>query len=153
MLTAQRRSIRLLKGILVAAVALPVALFCFAAWQGYKDDQRVAEAQIERSRDVLNEHALKVFEAVERSIAEINEIIRGMSDEEIAASQEKLHDRLERLGMRDTQALETHLALVRRRGYAVTLSPRPFKVLGLAVRCGSTAGAGLFRCFLVSSDA
>lgn len=97
MLTAQRRSIGLLKGVLVAAVALPVALFCFAAWQGYKDDQRVAEAQIERSRDVLNEHALKVFEAVERSIAEINEIIRGMSDEEIAASQEKLHDRLERL--------------------------------------------------------
>jgi two-component system NtrC family sensor kinase len=97
MLTAQRHSIRLLKGVLVAAVALPVALFCFAAWQGYKDDQRVAEAQIERSRDVLNEHALKVFEAVERSIAEINEIIRGMSDEEIAANQEKLHDRLERL--------------------------------------------------------
>ena len=37
------------------------------------------------------------------------------------------------LGMRDTQVLEAHLAAVRRRGYAVTLSPRPFKVLGLAV--------------------
>jgi two-component system, NtrC family, sensor kinase len=97
MLTAQRHSIRLLKSVLVAAVALPIALFCFAAWQGYKDDQKVAEAQIERSRDVLNEHALKVFEAVERSIAEINEVIRGMSDEEIAANQEKLHDRLERM--------------------------------------------------------
>jgi IclR family mhp operon transcriptional activator len=35
--------------------------------------------------------------------------------------------------MRDTQVLEAHLAAVRRRGYAVTLSPRPFKVLGLAV--------------------
>jgi IclR family mhp operon transcriptional activator len=37
------------------------------------------------------------------------------------------------LGMRNTEALEAHLAVVRRRGYAVTLSPRPFRVLGLAV--------------------
>jgi two-component system, NtrC family, sensor kinase len=97
MLTAQRHSIRLLQGVLVAAVALPVALFCFAAWQGYNDHQRTAESQIERSRDVLNEHALKVFEAVERSIAEINEVIRDMPDQEIAASEEKLHNRLERM--------------------------------------------------------
>jgi IclR family mhp operon transcriptional activator len=37
------------------------------------------------------------------------------------------------LGMRDARAIEAHLAEVRRRGYAVTLSPRPYKVLGLAV--------------------
>lgn len=40
---------------------------------------------------------------------------------------------LDLLGMRNTQAIEAHLAVVRRRGYAVTLSPRPLKVLGLAV--------------------
>jgi two-component system, NtrC family, sensor kinase len=97
MLTAQRQSIRLLQTVLVAAVAIPVLLFCFAAWQGYNDNQKVAEDQIERSRDVLNEHALRVFEAVERSIAEVNEIIRDMSDDEIAASQASLHDRLERM--------------------------------------------------------
>jgi two-component system NtrC family sensor kinase len=97
MLTAQRHSIRLLQGVLVAAVALPISLFCFAAWQTYKDHQTVAEGQIERSRDVLNEHAMRVFEAVERSIAEINEIIRDMSDDEISASQEKLYERLERM--------------------------------------------------------
>jgi two-component system NtrC family sensor kinase len=97
MLTAQRHSIRLLQGVLVAAVALPISLFCFAAWQNYKDHQAIAEGQIERSRDVLNEHALRVFEAVERSIAEINEIIRGMSDDEISTSQESLHGRLERM--------------------------------------------------------
>ena len=70
MLTAQQHSIRMLRGVLVAAVAVPILLFCFAAWQSYNDHQKVAEDQIERSRDVLNEHALKVFEAVERSIAE-----------------------------------------------------------------------------------
>jgi two-component system NtrC family sensor kinase len=97
MLTAQRHSIRLLQGVLVAAVALPISLFCFAAWQSYKDHQVAAEGQIERSRDVLNEHAMRVFEAVERSIAEINEIIRGMSDDDISANQEKLYQRLERM--------------------------------------------------------
>src|SRR3989440_2793657 len=97
MLTAQRQSIRLLQTVLAAAVAVPALLFCFAAWQAYKNDEGVAEDQIERSRDVLNEHALKVFEAVERSIAEINEIIRDMPDQEISANQEKLHDRLQRM--------------------------------------------------------
>ena len=97
MLTAQRQSIRLLQSVLVAAVAVPALLFCFAAWQSYKNNEIVAEDQIERSRDILNEHALKVFEAVERSIAEINEIIRDMSDVEISANQEKLHHRLERM--------------------------------------------------------
>jgi two-component system NtrC family sensor kinase len=97
MLTAQQHSIRMLRGVLVAAVAVPILLFCFAAWQSYNDHQKVAEDQIERSRDVLNEHALKVFEAVERSIAEINEIIRDMSDDEISASEKKIHDRLERM--------------------------------------------------------
>jgi two-component system NtrC family sensor kinase len=97
MLTAQRHSIRMLQGVLIGAAAFPILLFCFAAWQSRKDVQRVVQGQIERSRDVLNEHALKVFEAVERGIAEINEIIRDMSDEEIGTNQQKLHDRLERM--------------------------------------------------------
>src|SRR3954467_3321429 len=97
MLTAQRQSMRLLQTVLAAAVAVPAMLFCFAAWQSYHGDQKVAGDQIDRSRDVLTEHALKVFEAVERSLAEINEIIRDMPDEEISADQKKLHDRLERM--------------------------------------------------------
>jgi len=97
MVTAQRQSIRLLQIVLAAAVAVPALLFCFAAWQSYNDHEKIAADQIERSRDVLNEHALKVFEAVERSIAEINEIIRDMPDQEISTNQEKLHQRLERL--------------------------------------------------------
>src|SRR5689334_24756788 len=97
MLTAQRQSIRLLQTVLAAAVAVPALLFCFAAWQAYRNDEGVAEDKIERSRDVLNEHALKVFEAVERSIAELHEIIRGMPDQEFYAKQDRLHDRLQRM--------------------------------------------------------
>jgi two-component system NtrC family sensor kinase len=97
MLTAQRDSIRLLQGILVASVALPAALFVYASWLGYQNNQVVADRQIDRTRDVLTEHALKVFETVERSIAEVNEVVRDMSDERIAANEENLHRRFERL--------------------------------------------------------
>jgi two-component system NtrC family sensor kinase len=97
MLTAQRDSIRLLHGILVASVALPAALFVYASWLGYQNNQVVAARQIDRTRDVVTEHALKVFETVERSIAEINEVVRDMPDERIAANEENLHHRLKRL--------------------------------------------------------
>jgi two-component system, NtrC family, sensor kinase len=97
MVRAQRDSIRLLQGALVAAIALPLALFLYAAWLGYDSAQDVADRQIERTTDAINEHALKVFEAVERTVAEINEIIRGMSDAEITAEQSPLHERLQRL--------------------------------------------------------
>jgi IclR family mhp operon transcriptional activator len=41
--------------------------------------------------------------------------------------------KLELLGLRTVQSIETHLAAVRRRGYAVTLTSRNLKLLGLAV--------------------
>src|ERR1700709_2124619 len=97
MLTAQRDSIRLLHGILAASVALPAALFVYASWLGYQNNQVVADRQIDRTRDVLTEHALKVFETVERSIAEVNEVVRDMSEDRIAANEENLHRRFERL--------------------------------------------------------
>jgi two-component system NtrC family sensor kinase len=97
MLTAQRDSIRLLHGILIASIALPAALFAYASWLGYQNNRVVAERQIDRTRDVVTEHALKVFEAVERSIAEIDEVVRDMPDERIAANEESLYRRFKRL--------------------------------------------------------
>jgi IclR family mhp operon transcriptional activator len=37
------------------------------------------------------------------------------------------------LGLRDARAIEAHLAAIRRRGYAVPLSPRPLKMVGIAI--------------------
>src|SRR5438067_13877098 len=62
MLTAQRQSIRLLQTVLAAAVAVPALLFCFAAWQAYKNDEGVAEDQIEQSLDGRREPADEVGE-------------------------------------------------------------------------------------------
>src|ERR1044072_5447347 len=103
MLKAHEQSIRLLQGVLVASAALPALLFACASWQGYNTTRNVRDRQIAQSRDVLSEHALKVFEAVNRSVAEINEIIRDMSDAQIAANAERLHHRLKRLAEESSQ--------------------------------------------------
>ena len=44
-----------------------------------------------------HEHALKVFETIDRSLSEIAEIIHGISDSGIAAREESLHQRLKQL--------------------------------------------------------
>jgi len=97
MLKAQRDSIRLLRAVLVAAVVLPVALFGYASWLAYHNNETITERQIDQTRDVLTEHALKVFESVERSLAEINEMIRDADDAQILENQAPLHQRLERI--------------------------------------------------------
>src|SRR5437764_295774 len=83
MRSARQSAVRLLQLMLVASIVLPLMLFSFAGWQNYRHEQAVADDRIERSLDILHEHTLKVFQTVERSIAEVNEIVRGMPDEEI----------------------------------------------------------------------
>jgi len=127
MLAAHQQSIRLLQGVLVASAALPALLFAYACWQGYNTTKNVAERQIAQSRDVLTEHALKVFEAVDRSIAETNEIIRDMSDAQIADNAEKLHNRLKKLADESSQIKS--LWIFDRTGHALVNSlefPAPF---------------------------
>ena len=94
MLTARHAAIRLLKLMMAASIVLPALLFSFAAWISYRDYQHATDERIDRSLDILHEHALKVLQTLERAFAEINEVTRGMSDDDIRARQEKLHDRL-----------------------------------------------------------
>jgi two-component system NtrC family sensor kinase len=82
---------------MLAAFILPVVLFIFLAATNYRHVHEVADERIERTVNILQEHALKVFETIERSIAETNEVVRGMSDEEIARDEERLHYRLRAL--------------------------------------------------------
>ena len=83
MLTARHAAIRLLKLMMVASLVLPAVLFAFTAWVGYRNFERVTDERIDRSLDILHEHALKVLQTVERVFGEIDEIMRGMSDDDI----------------------------------------------------------------------
>jgi two-component system NtrC family sensor kinase len=95
--TEQRNSLRLLQWMMAASLALPVALFAFASAVSYVSTRDTADRQIERALDVAHEHALKVFETIDRSLSEINEIIRDLSDADIRSREPRLHVRLQRL--------------------------------------------------------
>src|SRR5260370_12939539 len=80
--------------MMAASLALPIALFAFASAVSYISTHDTADRQIERTLDVAYEHALKVFETIDRSLSEINEIIRGIPDVGIKSREQPLHVRL-----------------------------------------------------------
>jgi two-component system, NtrC family, sensor kinase len=94
MRSARESATRLLQLMMIAAIVLPAALFAYASWVSYSDIHAVADERISRSLDVMQEQALKVFQTVDRTFAEINEVVRGMSDAEIHAQESRLHVRL-----------------------------------------------------------
>ena len=94
MSSARDSATRLLQSMMVAAVVLPAAMFAYACWIGYSDIHGVADERIVRSLDVMQEQALKVLQTVDRTFAEVNEIARGMSDDDIRVDQPRLHERL-----------------------------------------------------------
>jgi two-component system NtrC family sensor kinase len=95
--TEQRHSLKLLQWMMAASLALPIALFVFASTISYFSTRDTADQQIERTLDVAHEHALKVFETIDRSLSEINEIVRGIPDAGIKSREEVLHQRLKQL--------------------------------------------------------
>jgi two-component system NtrC family sensor kinase len=95
--TEQRNSLRLLQWMMAASLALPIALFVFASAVSWNSTRDAADRQIERALDVAHEHALKVFETIDRSLSEINEIIRGIPDADIRSHEQALHLRLKQL--------------------------------------------------------
>jgi two-component system NtrC family sensor kinase len=97
MRTERESAIRLLKLMMIASLVLPAALYGYASWVSYRDTHAAADERLERSLDVQQEQALKVFETVDRTFAEVDEVIRGMSDDQIRAAQATLHPRLERI--------------------------------------------------------
>lgn len=85
-----------LRLIAVFSLVGPALLFSYATLQNHRAIDEQANERIERALDVLQEHSLKAIQTVERAISEVNEVLRGMSDEEIRASESDLFLRLKR---------------------------------------------------------
>jgi len=83
-----------LRVLLAASVIIPVAVFAWAAFFGYRAEADAARDRIARTTDVAFEHAAKVFETHQLLLGEVDEILRGMSDRDILAREAELHDRL-----------------------------------------------------------
>jgi two-component system NtrC family sensor kinase len=97
MRTERDSAIRLLQLLMIASLVIPAALFVYAAYNDYRAVYAVADERIDRSLDVLQEQALKVFETVDRIFPEVGEVVRGMSDDQMRAAQAALGARLQRI--------------------------------------------------------
>ncbi|MET0443825.1 MAG: ATP-binding protein [Pseudorhodoplanes sp.] len=97
MKTEQHNSLKMLQWMMAASLALPVALFSFAAANSWISTKDIADREIERSLDVAHEHALKVFETIDRSLSELNEIVRDRTDDELRMKSDAMSARLKQL--------------------------------------------------------
>ena len=90
MLTAQRASLRQLDWILAAAIIAPALVFAFTAWFGYQTAKNLTDRQVLRARDVAHEHAIKVFETIDRTVVLMEEIASRTP----SVDEDRLHERL-----------------------------------------------------------
>src|ERR1044072_4053666 len=82
---------------MVPSLALPLALFVFASAVSWVSIRETADREIARTLDVAHEHALKVFETIDRSLSEMAEIVSDVPDADIVAREQLLHLRLKQL--------------------------------------------------------
>jgi two-component system NtrC family sensor kinase len=87
---------RPLRLIAVFTLVAPALVFAYASWTNRLAIDAQANERIERALDVLQEHALKALQTVERSISEINEVLRGLPDERIRADESDFFLRFKR---------------------------------------------------------
>ncbi|MBM6581644.1 response regulator [Microvirga sp. BT689] len=82
--------------LLVASLLGPALFFAYTAWDDYQRIVQHSDERIVRALDVVQEHSLKAFQTIERTIAETNEVMRGLSPEQILADEARLQRRLRR---------------------------------------------------------
>jgi signal transduction histidine kinase/CheY-like chemotaxis protein len=90
-------TIRLLRIMAAAALLLPLLLFLFASWRSYLGTQALASERLERSLDVMQEQALKVFQSMNLALDAIDNLLGHRSAAEIKTDEERLHQELRRI--------------------------------------------------------
>ncbi|HUZ71782.1 MAG TPA: ATP-binding protein [Stellaceae bacterium] len=86
-----------LRILLVATIAIPVVLFAVAAVIDYHAQFRDARERLRRMAYIIYDHADQALETHELILQQVNALIAGASDHEIAAQQSALHVRLKDL--------------------------------------------------------
>jgi signal transduction histidine kinase len=90
-------AIRLFKVMLVVSLAVPVAMFSYAAWLTHRNAFAHADEQLSSSMDIISEQANKVFQSVDLTFTSVAAIVGDMADAEIKAQEAVLHDKLAQL--------------------------------------------------------
>src|SRR6202030_4570864 len=90
---ARATTVRLLQVLAAAALLLPLVAFALASALSYRATYALADERIERSLDVLQEQALKVFQSMNLALDTVENMLAGVSDAVIRADEERLHVR------------------------------------------------------------
>ena len=90
-------AVRWLRALLVVAIVLPIATFAWASWQSYRSHFADAAVLLTRTADIVSENAAKVFETQELAIAQVNQLLSNLSDDDIRAQEQTLSARLKSL--------------------------------------------------------
>jgi len=88
-------TVRLLKWMLISTIVLPATLFAYTAYVSYQQSFTLADERIQRSLDVIAEQAARVFQSLTVTMAGVNGLVRGRSDQELRAEESELHRQLQ----------------------------------------------------------
>src|SRR6266702_969405 len=91
MRAARSAALRLLYLAIAGTIVLPLVLFAYASWVDYRAAQQTADERIERSLEVVHEHASKVFEAVDLAFLQVAQLFRDIPYERSRADEQAFH--------------------------------------------------------------
>ena len=90
-------ALRLLKTMLVASIVIPVTIFAYASWINYQNAVARADEQLAASLNILSQHASGIFQSVDLTFTAVDAILGDLTDEQIKASDQTLHQQLGKL--------------------------------------------------------
>ena len=90
-------AIRSLKVMMVALVAIPVAIFCYASWIGYQNTFARADERLLANLGIMSEHTSRIFQSVDLTFTAIDAIAGDLADEQIKTNEAVLHAQLKKL--------------------------------------------------------
>jgi len=90
-------AIRLLKIMMVASIAIPVAIFCYASWVAYRNTFAHADELLWANLGVMSEHTARIFQSVDLTFSSVDALAGDFSDEQIKAAEPMLHAQLSKL--------------------------------------------------------
>jgi signal transduction histidine kinase len=84
----------LLRALLAAAILVPALLFVAASWFNYHRLFDEAESDLKQLSQIAREHDTRIFDSHKLIADEVNELLRGLSDDGVRKVELSLHDRL-----------------------------------------------------------
>ncbi|MGG5824001.1 PAS domain-containing protein [Falsiroseomonas sp. HW251] len=109
--TAARRSPPAVSLLLPFAIALPLLLMAASAWFSWRQAWREAEAEVTRTAEAGAEYARRVLDGFLLRLDRADEMLAGLSDEDIRAREGDYHAALRAIGQRTRDDNEQHVFL------------------------------------------